>query len=364
MLLFVVVMRFEVVLGVVVGGAIASDLQSLPKPSMKEFGNMNYRRFSNFKLPFGGPNAAGLINKGLASGDLYTNNLPGGVSAVFLLENKHEFCGDEFVGFKNFNDRKLSQVLETSGYEFCGMSNKVKINPDDYEVETNLNCNDKTWQRLECKFSPRGEGPGNEFVASRVGKKDSRWASQKTLNSIQKSAAKKTFKALVGGELELMSPFGVRVPCDKTEEEKQYQECLALLRGWAAIDYAFEEKLPQQPQRKSGNVSPNAKSKAKKETEETEEAADSKTDKDGDEDEGNMKWWLIGGGVGALVLIVIAAVMLSGSSKGDDKSKKIRSAKRHKHDPEEPDAEPTTVHNEGVEERGHDRHKSRKHKHK
>jgi hypothetical protein len=43
------------------------------------------------------------------------------------------------------------------------------------------------------------------------------------------------------------SSFGSRVPCEKQQEERQEEECRALLRGWAALDFAFEEKPEAKP---------------------------------------------------------------------------------------------------------------------
>lgn len=233
------------------------------------------------------------------------------MNAIAFLEEKKVKCLDEFFGLSNMDTKKIETALASSPYQFCGPSAGSNMAVDDYNIEARLTCDNKQWVRLDCKFTPKNK-PDASFLASRIGTR------------------KTAFKTLVRGAKMIMSTdtedsekldlFAKRVPCDNQLEKSNVDECTALLRGWAALDDAFEKQMPAAHQHTAGSTNDDHTG---------DEHVTSEDDWFAFEKSNPNAVYIIGGVLGLAALGIGIKILLGGSNK--TKGDTMRGGKPKKH---------------------------------
>ena len=247
------------------------------------------------------------------------------MNAIAFLEDKKVKCLDEFFGLSNMDTKKIQTVLASSPYEFCGPSAGSNMAIDDYNIEARLTCDNKEWVRLDCKFTPKDK-PDGSFLASRIG---TRKTAVTTLVRGAEKIKDKAKSVMMDTEenTEKLDIFSKRVPCDNQLEKSNIDECTALLRGWAALDDAFEKQSPAAHHQTSDDHT-------------GDETVTSEDDWFAFEKSSPYALYIIGGVLGLAALGIGIKILLGGSSKKKgDKMHGGKPKKHRKHGPDHQDDE-------------------------
>ena len=231
--------------------------------------------------------------------DAYTSSA-NGMDSILFYEPKKLNCLDEFIGLQNFDLHRVTDALTKSGYNFCGENSGEAI-VSDYIIEPKLSCLNAQFTRLDCKFTSK-DGSNEQIFASRTA---------------TKGPAVFSFRS--------KRHFTNRITCIFPKVKDQMDECSWLLNGWLKVNNLFnsEERVPVPAKAGNSKKSANAGVASDEEGEEKTKDADDTKEKDGDN---STLYYMIGGGVGLIVLIGIGFAVMGG-----DKAKKPDSGERRHH---------------------------------